>query len=329
MSDPDDSPTHHCHTPRFDAGNPLAESGIRKSLWLTAIMMVIEIAGGWWFNSMAVLADGWHMSSHALALGLSAFAYSFARRNAAHRRYAFGTWKVEVLGGYSSAIFLLGIAALMGFQSVERLVQPSAIGYDEAIGIAVVGLGVNLLCAFWLRGHHSHGRNDGHDHDHDHEQEPAHDAGHAHGHTHSDESHQDLNARSAYMHVLADAATSVLAIVALVGGRFFGLAWLDPFMGIVGAVLVAAWARGLLRDTARVLLDAEMDAPVVAEVRAVIEQGEVPASVTDLHVWRVGRAKYAVVATVATSSDRDGEWFRRKLCVHEELAHVTVEVQRR
>jgi cation diffusion facilitator family transporter len=314
-----DSTTHHCNTPRFDAGNPLAEGGIRKALWLTAIMMVIEIAGGWWYNSMAVLADGWHMSSHALALGLSAFAYSFARRQAAHRRFAFGTWKVEVLGGYSSAIVLLGIAGLMAFQSVERLVRPGAIGYDEAIGIAVIGLGVNLLCAYWLRGHHSHD----HDHAHEHAHEHAHDHGHASG------KHHDLNARSAYMHVLADAATSVLAIVALVGGKFFGFAWLDPLMGILGAVLVAVWARGLLRDTSRVLLDAEMDAPVVADVRDVIEKGEVPASITDLHVWRVGRAKYAVVATVSTPSDKDGDWFRRKLCVHEELAHVTVEVERK
>ena len=214
-------------------------------------MMVVEIAGGWWFNSMAVLADGWHMSSHSLALGLSAFAYAFARRHAGNRRYAFGTWKIEVLGGYTSAILLLGIAVLMVFQSVERLMRPQAIQYDEAIVIAVVGLAVNLVCAWWLRGHHH-----GHDHEHEHAQH-EHEHGHGHGH------HQDLNVRSAYLHVLADAATSVLAIIALLGGKFWGLAWLDPVMGLVGAVLIAVWARGLLRDSGRVLLDAEMDAPVV------------------------------------------------------------------
>ena len=144
---------HHCESPRFDTGNPLAEAHVRRALWLTSAMMVVEIAGGWWFNSMAVLADGWHMSSHALALGLSAFAYSFARRHAGDRHYAFGTWKVEVLGGYTSAMFLLGIAALMVFQSVERLMRPQVIQLREAIAIAVVGLAVNLICAWWLRGH--------------------------------------------------------------------------------------------------------------------------------------------------------------------------------
>ncbi|MEO8062785.1 MAG: CDF family Co(II)/Ni(II) efflux transporter DmeF [Pseudomonadota bacterium] len=308
---PDDTenPTHHCQIPRFDTGNPLAERGIRRALWLTAVMMVVEIAGGWWFNSMAVLADGWHMSSHTLALGLSVFAYSYARRHARHRAYAFGTWKVEVLGGYTSAIFLLGVAALMIFQSIERLASPQAIHYREAIVIAVVGLAVNLVCAFWLRG------------------DPDHSHSHEHGHSHA-HGHDDMNMRAAYVHVLADAATSVLAIVALSGGLLLGLGWLDPLMGLVGAALVSVWAWGLLRDSGRILLDAEMDAPVVAEVREVIEKGEVPARITDLHVWRVGRAKYAVVLSLTTSSDKDGEYFRRQLCVHEELAHVTVEIER-
>jgi cation diffusion facilitator family transporter len=310
MSNPDlaATATHHCQAPRFDGGNPLAEQGIRRALWLTTLMMVVEIAGGWWFNSMAVLADGWHMSSHTLALGLSAFAYAYARRQAGNGRYTFGTWKIEVLGGYTSALFLLGIAALMIFQSLERLWKPQTIHYDEAIAIAVVGLGVNLLCAWWLRGTHDHADDHGHDH--------------AHGR------HEDMNMRSAYMHVLADAATSVLAIVALLGGLLWGAAWLDPAMGLVGAVLVAVWARGLLRDSGRILLDAEMDAPVVAEVREVIERGAVPASITDLHVWRVGRAKYAVVLSVSTSSDENADYFRRALAVHEELAHITVEVKR-
>jgi cation diffusion facilitator family transporter len=308
------STEHHCQSPRFDAGNPLAERGVRRALWLTVVMMVVEIAGGWWFNSMAVLADGWHMSSHALALGLSVFAYSFARRQAGDRRYAFGTWKVEVLGGYSSAILLLGIAAFMVFQSVARLLSPQPIHYREAIAIAIVGLAVNLVCAWWLRGAHSHDH-DGHGHEH------AHD--HVHDHAHG---HADVNLRAAYVHVLADAATSVLAIVALGGGLLWGLAWLDPVIGIVGAALVSVWAWGLLRDSGRILLDAEMDAPVVAEVREVIERGEVPATIRDLHVWRVGRARYAVMLTVATPSGRDGEYFRRALAVHEELAHVTVEV---
>jgi cation diffusion facilitator family transporter len=301
---------HHCHTARFDSGNPLAEANIRRALWLTAIMMVVEIAGGWWFNSMAVLADGWHMSSHTLALGLSAFAYAYARRQARNSHYAFGTWKIEVLGGYTSAIFLLGIAALMVFQSIERLMTPQAIHYVEAIVIAAVGLVVNLMCAWWLRGSHDHA----HDHSH----------GDAHDHAH----HADMNVRSAYVHVLADAVTSVLAIVALTGGLLWGAAWLDPVMGLVGAALVAVWAVGLIRDTGKILLDAEMDSPVVAEVREVIESGAVPAKITDLHVWRVGRQKYAVVVSVSTTSQENSEYFRRALAVHEELVHVTVEVER-
>lgn len=295
------------HSHQFDSGNPLAERNTRRAMWLTAAMMIVEIAGGWWFNSMAVLADGWHMSSHALALGLSVFAYGFARRYAHSERFAFGTWKVEILGGYTSAILLLGVAGLMAFQSVGRLLTPSPIHYDEAIVIAIVGLAVNLICAWWLRDRHDHG----HDHAH-----------HDHGHSH----HHDLNLRSAYLHVIADAATSVLAIIALFGGKLWGAAWLDPVMGIVGAALVTAWAVNLLRASGRVLLDAEMDAPVVAEVREVIEQGGVPARVTDLHVWRVGRGKYACVVSVVTSSGKDAEFFRQALRVHEELVHVTVEV---
>src|SRR5690606_5922896 len=171
-------------------------------------------------------------------------------------RFAFGTWKIEILAGYTSAILLLGVAGLMAFQSIERLITPLPIHYTQAIVLAVIGLAVNLVCAWLLRGHHHH--DDAHG--------SAHHAAHAHGHSH----HHDLNLRSAYLHVLADAATSVFAIIALVGGMLWGARWLDPLMGIVGAILVSIWAIGLLRDTGKVLLDAEMDAPVVEEVREVI-----------------------------------------------------------
>lgn len=300
------------HAHRFDTGNPLAERNTRRAMWLTVAMMVVEIAGGWWFNSMAVLADGWHMSSHAVALGLSAFAYACARRFARDRRFAFGTWKIEILGGYTSAILLLAVAALMAVQSIERLADPRPIHYDQAIAIAVVGLSVNLACAWLLRDHHDHGHAHHHGHHHDHALDGPH--------------HHDLNLRSAYLHVIADAATSVLAIVALAGGKLWGAAWLDPVMGLVGAGLVTIWAWGLLRDSGRVLLDAEMDAPVVAEVREVIEQGAVPARITDLHVWRVGRGHYACVLSLVTTAPVDAEFFRSALQVHEELVHVTVEV---
>lgn len=195
------------HSHAFSEGNPMAEKNTRRAMVLTIVMMVIEIVGGWWFNSMAVLADGWHMSSHALALGLAAFAYACARRYRDDPRFAFGTWKIEILAGFTSAILLLGVAAIMAFESILRVFKPSPIHYQQAIAIAVVGLAVNLLCAWWLRDQHHH---HGHDHGHDH---------HAHGGHHH---HHDLNQRSAYLHVLADAATSVLAIIALFGGLYFG-----------------------------------------------------------------------------------------------------------
>jgi len=311
------------HDHAFDAGNPMAERNVRRAMWLTLAMMVVEIAGGWWVNSMAVLADGWHMSSHALALGLAAFAYACARRFAGDRRFAFGTWKIEILGGYTSAILLMGVALLMVFQSVERLFRPSQIHYAQAIAIAIVGLAVNLLCAWWLRDHHAHDHPHGHGHGHAH----AHDHDHDHDHRDHHGHHHDLNQRSAYLHVIADAATSVLAIVALFGGLVFGAAWLDPVMGLVGAGLVAVWARGLLRDSVRILLDAQMDAPVVAEIREAIEGGAIPARISDLHVWQVGRGKFACMAEVVTSSPVDAEAFHRALSVHEEIVHVTIEVR--
>lgn len=297
------------HSHVFNDGNPLAEKNTRRAMALTVVMMVVEISGGWWFNSMAVLADGWHMSSHALALGLAAFAYACARRYRDDPRFAFGTWKIEILAGFTSAILLLGVAAIMAFESIVRMFRPSPIHYEQAIAIAVVGLAVNLLCAWWLRDQHHH--HHGHEHGH---------AAHHHHH------HHDLNQRSAYLHVLADAATSVLAIVALLGGLYFNASWLDPLMGIVGAVLVSVWAWGLIRQTGRVLLDAEMDAPVVAEIREAVEQGEVAAWISDLHVWQVGRGRFACAMEVVTAPGVEAEVFRRALSVHEEIVHVTVEV---
>lgn len=292
------------HTHRFDEGNPLAEKNTLRVAVLTAVMMVIEVAGGWYYNSMALLADGWHMSSHTVALGLSVFAYVFARKYAHDPRFSFGTWKIEVLGGYTSAIFLVMVAGLMVYQSVERLVAPTPIHYDQAITIAIVGLLVNLASAWLLKdGHHHH-----HDHAHDH-----------HG-------HHDLNLRSAYMHVLADAATSVLAIIALFGGKLWGLSWLDPVMGLVGATLVSVWAYGLLRDTGRVLLDAEMGAPVVEEIREVIAASPLRAEIADLHVWRVGKGKYACILSLATDNEASPEYFKQQLSIHEELVHISIEI---
>ena len=307
------------HSHVFDEGNPLAERNTRWAVVLTAIMMVAEIAGGWVFNSMALLADGWHMSSHVLALGLSVVAYTAARRYARDDRFAFGTWKIEVLGGYTSAIFLVGVAVLMLYQSIERLISPTPISYDQAISVATLGLLVNLACAWLLKDGHHH-----HHHHHHHGDVNSH--GHG-GHHH----HQDLNLRSAYLHVLTDAATSVLAIIALFGGKLWGANWLDPVIGIVGAGLVSAWAYGLLRDTGRVLLDAEMDAPVVREIREVIAQAPLEVVITDLHVWRVGKGKYACILSLYVSDEAvvTPDEIKRLLQVHEELVHLTVEMNPR
>lgn len=297
--------TKRRHSHAFDDGNPLAERNTRWAIVLTAITMIVEIIGGWVYNSMALLADGWHMSSHTLALGLSVLAYTAARRLAHNERFTFGTWKIEVLGGYTSAIFLIGIAGLMLFQSIERLLSPTPIHYNQAIAIATVGLLVNLACAWLLKGNHHHG----------------------HDHKHNDD-HHDLNQRAAFLHVMTDAATSVLAIVALFGGKLWGASWLDPIMGIVGAILVTIWAIGLIRDTGRVLLDAEMDAPVVTEIREAIAEGPVEATITDLHVWRVGTAKYACILSVVVHEDVTADHFRQLLEVHKELVHITVEINK-
>lgn len=313
MSDANHDLTRWAHNHSYSAGNAAAERGTRLVMWITIATMLLEIAAGWWFNSMAVLADGWHMSSHALAIGLSAFAYGAARKYAADPSFAFGTWKIEVLASYTSAIFLLGVAAAMILGSLERLWSPQEIHYPEAMGVAVLGLAVNLICALILGKAHDHG----HDHGHHHE----------HGHDH----HHDLNLKAAYIHVVTDAATSVLAIAALAGGWLYGWAWLDPATGIVGAVLVALWAKNLIVQSGRVLLDREMDHPVVAEIRDVIAQ--LPAAgqteLTDLHVWRVGTGAYACALSLLTHDETlTPLQIRDALAVHEEIAHATVEIHR-
>ncbi|MDP2015385.1 CDF family Co(II)/Ni(II) efflux transporter DmeF [Hydrogenophaga sp.] len=308
---------HHHH---FHHGNEVAERGTRAVMWITAAAMLAEIVAGWWFNSMALLADGWHMSSHFVALGVSAMAYAAARRYAQDHRFAFGTWKIEVLGGFASALFLLGVAAFMVVASVERILQPQTIRYQEAMAVAVLGLLVNIACALILgkAHHHDHGTTHGHARGHG-----------GHDHHHEAPKNDDLNLRAAYLHVVADATTSVLAIAALAGGWWLGWSWLDPVMGIVGAGLVAYWAKGLIVETSKVLLDREMDHPVVDEIREVVEQAgpEGTVTLTDLHVWRVGREAYACAIVVATSvPDLTPAILRGLLAIHEEVVHTTIEI---
>lgn len=313
MSVPDLSLWQHPH--EFDAGNPLAERNTWRVVGLAAVMMIVEIAAGWWSGSMALLADGWHMSTHVAALGITAGSYWLARRYARDARFAFGTFKIEVLGGFSSAIVLGMVALLTAAESVERLFSPHSIHYEQALAVAVIGLVVNLASVWLLGDGHSHHDHEHHDHDHDHDHDSA------------GGPHHDLNWRAAHIHIVADAATSVLAIMALLGGKFWNLAWLDPASGIVGAVLVGVWSIGLIRATSRVLLDREMDHALVAAIRVAIES-DGQSHVSDLHLWRVGRTHFACIVAVVSHEPRTPDDYREQLRPLEELVHVTVEVHR-
>jgi cation diffusion facilitator family transporter len=283
----------------------------RRTLWvvlLTAGMMVVEIVAGVLFNSMALLADGFHMATHAGALGVAAIAYAYAKKHANSRRYSFGTGKVGDLAGFASAMALGLVALGIAVESAQRLLSPQSVAFGEATVIAVVGLLVNLASAWLLGADHHHGQGHGHDHGH-----------HDHSHSH-DHHHHDNNLRSAYVHVLADALTSVLAIVALLGGRHLGWVWLDPVMGIVGATVIAVWSWSLMRDTASVLLDAH-ESHLEEEIREFVE-GPGDARITDLHVWRVGPGAHAAIVAV---KGIDGDTVRSRLHEVHEIAHLTVE----
>ncbi|MGQ7791224.1 CDF family Co(II)/Ni(II) efflux transporter DmeF [Faunimonas sp. B44] len=298
---------------------------------LTAGMMVGEIAAGWAFGSMALLADGFHMATHAGALAIAAFAYRYARRHARDERFAFGTGKLGELAGYSSAMILAVVAVLIAFESFIRLGAPVAIRFEEAIFVASLGLGVNLVSAWLLHGG-SHGH--GHDHaDHDHgasarnHRHDHHGDGHGHSHAahHHHAHHEDHNLRSAYFHVLTDALTSLLAIVALLAGRFYGWLWMDPAMGIVGGIVIARWSWTLLKGAGSVLLDTVPDPHIPEEVRRRLETGG--DRVSDLHVWRVGPGHIAVIAAIVSDRPQAPDQYKAKLAGLPQLSHVTVEVQ--
>lgn len=308
--------------------SPQHDENTRRTLWvvaLTAVMMVGEIVAGLAFNSMSLLADGFHMATHAGALALAAAAYAYAKKHAQTGRYSFGAGKVGDLAGFSSAL-ILGIVALgIGVESVQRLVSPSPVAFGEATIIAVVGLLVNLASALLLGHGHSHGPGaHGHSHAHGHDHDDHGHDHHAHAHPHPDHGPapkaQDNNMRAAYVHVLADALTSVMAIAALLGGKFLGWVWLDPLMGVVGALVIASWAVTLIRDTAAVLLDAN-DTKLEAEIRAGVE-GPGDAQITDLHVWRVGPTAHAAIVSVTGASQ---SVVRDRLAPIHEIAHLTVE----
>lgn len=282
---------------------------------LTATMMVVEITAGHWFGSMALIADGWHMSTHAAAMLIAVLAYRYARKNANNRAFTFGTGKVGDLAGFASAVILALIALLIGWESFQRLVEPVPISFNQAIMVAVIGLIVNLLSAWLLRDdhhhhHHGHGHHH-HHHDHDHD--------HHHGHG------QDNNLRAAYLHVLADALTSVLAIVALLLGRAYGWFWADPVMGIVGAIVISRWSWGLIKDSGGVLLDRVPEGGhIEAKIRKAMENGS--DRITDLHIWQIGPGHYSVIASIASESPKTVAEYKAMLYHIDHVSHTAVEV---
>lgn len=284
------------------------EKGERRTLLvliITALAMVVEIAAGTIFGSMALLADGWHMGTHTAAFAITIFAYRYSKRHADNRNFTFGTGKVSVLGGFASAIALAVIALVMGFESIHRFFETPHIRFNEAIGVAILGLLVNILCASLLR----IGR--GHSHEH------AQDTG--------DHHHHDHNLKGAYLHVLADALTSILAIVALSFGKFLGWYWLDPLMGIFGALVITRWSYGLLMDTSGILLDKNIAANHARDIQSKIEN-DADNRVSDIHVWKVGPADYAAIISIVTHYPKSPAYYKCLLNEFNKLSHVTIEV---
>ncbi len=277
------------------------ERRTRAVVILTCVMMVAEIIGGTWFGSMAVVADGWHMATHAAALGIAMLAYRYARSHADDPRFAFGTGKVGDLAGFASAVSLIIVALLIGVSSLHRLVSPVKIDFLEAGGIAVLGLAVNLVSAWMLRDDHQH------DHDHDH-------------------GHHDTNLRAAYLHVLADALTSVAAIAGLLVGRFLGWVWMDSVVGLLGAVVIAHWSIGLARSAGRTLLDSHDDSALEKTVRERLRAASPGAAVSDLHLWRLGAGRYGLMVSLRGPELDTPDGIRLQLADLPQLAHVTVEV---
>lgn len=304
-----------------DHGRNMRRTGLVVAI--TAAMMVIEIVAGTILGSMALVADGWHMATHAAALGIAVLAYGFSARQARNPHFTFGTGKVGDLAAFASAVALMLVALLIGWESGIRFLQPVTVGFDQALLVAVAGLVVNLICAFLLRDDHGH--HHGHDHGHDHHHAEHH--GHAeHGHNHHDNGGADNNLRAAYLHVVADALTSVLAILALLAGSLFGWLWMDPLMGIVGALVIARWSIGMLRQSGGVLVDYVGDR-LPNQIRQKIEDGS--ARVVDLHVWRVGPGHHAAIIALDDTTPKGPEDYKARLASIEGLSHVTVEVSQR
>ncbi len=302
--------TNH-HT--FNTEKKAAEKRIIIVVVITFMTMTAEIFFGWLSKSMSLLADGWHMGTHAFALGISVLAYWLARKYAGDKSFTFGTWKIEILGAYTSAIVLGIVGLIMIFASLERLINPLSIAYEQALIVAVIGLLVNMVCATIL-----HNARDAHGHD-DH---------HKRGHSHGEKAHshnEDLNLEAAYLHVVADVMTSIIAIAALLGAKYFHQVWLDPLMGIAGAALILRWSFLLLKDTGNILLVREPDEAMINKIKKEIES-DGDSKVSDLHIWKVAQDKYGCVLSLVTAKNCSIDDYRTRLKGVHELGHLTIEV---
>ena len=303
------------HSHDFGVDNTQNQYKVQIVFWLTTVIMILEIAAGTWSGSMALLADGWHMGTHSAAFLIAIFAYSYARKNANNKSFSFGTGKVNYLGGFASAIALAIVALLMVVESVQRIIEPNNIFFNEAIIVAVVGLIVNIVSAFILKDdhhHHSHSDSDSHDHhgDSDH---------HHHDHDH--------NMKAAYLHVLADALTSVLAIVALLTGKYLGIIWIDPVMGIVGAIVIFHWSYGLIKESSSVLLDKSVDVATFEKISQTLNEKHT--IINDIHVWKIATTHQAAILSVSSPSPLSTEEYKELLSESlPQLSHVSVEINK-
>lgn len=327
MANHNAKPWQHNH--QFARLNTEGERNTRYVLYLTLVTMVAEIVAGTLYGSMALLADGWHMGTHAAAFMITLFAYYYARKYADDPKYAFGTGKVGVLGGFTSAIALGLVALLMVVESVSRFLNPEQIHFNEAILVALLGLTVNVISALLLKDHHSHDHHHSHSHDHVHSHKHTHnlDEHEQSEHHHSDgpSTAHDHNLRAAYFHVMADALTSLLAIGALLFAKYLGWQWLDPAMGIVGAVIISLWAWGLVKQTAPILLDASIDEAYLQQMVDAVEQDE-QHRVSDIHVWPVSANHHAAMVSIVSPHPKEVEYFRQKLASFKRIDHLTIEV---
>lgn len=289
------------HSHEFYLKNEKGERRARYVLVLTAVTMVVEIIAGSIYGSMALLADGWHMGTHVAAFLIAIFAYRYARRHADNPAYAFGTGKVNALGGFASAVALAVVALVMLIESLQRLIVPHVIHFNESIVVAILGLFINIISALILRESHSHSSENRHGHHHDH------------------------NLQAAYIHVLADALTSLLAIIALLSGKYLGWNWLDPVMGIVGAIIISRWSYGLLKQTSPLLLDASIGKDYQSKIKEVIESDS-DNRISDIHVWRVGIQHYAAIISLVTHFPKPTEHYKQLLKEFSELSHTTIEI---